>query len=237
VAELSVAALKKLAPGDPFIANFVRRQTVANYLDFLFVLYEDLKELFDRLESNPQHYPDESEDATTQRLVDMLWAMSYGARHDVQAGGHVDLTIERSSKNFRWIGEAKKFRSVTDMREGYLQLATRYRPQANDGAVYGGLIGYLRHLDAAGRVLAWRKHFSGLSVAKSAAVVDCPYRRQLGFHSRHPHAALGIPFFVWHTCVSLSFAPQDKSARGSKKRKVVPAKRPKKAASKRAARR
>ena len=92
--KLTLAKLHTLASNDVFIENLLRRLTVKTYEEFLDVLYDDLMLAVHRLEQNPQHYTEEQEDATTQRLLDILFGMSYTASHDMQSGGNVDVTIE-----------------------------------------------------------------------------------------------------------------------------------------------
>jgi hypothetical protein len=217
--KLTLAKIETLASNDVFIANLLRRIATQTYEEFLDVLYDDLMLAVHRLEQNPQHYREEHEDATTQRLLDILFGMSYTASHDMQSGGNVDVTIEFTQKRMRWIGEAKRFNSVSDMRAGYLQLATRYTPGA--GAVdsaYGGLIGYLRRKNAAGCMDTWKSHFA-TEVETDAKFEPCSRRGSLGFISETSHQALGIPFKVWHLCVVLYFQPQDKSGLAAEKYK------------------
>lgn len=221
----SLAAVQDAAKNDVYVANMLRRITVSTYGEFLDVLYDDVKLVIERLEDNPQNYPDESEDATTQRMADILWGMQYEATHNTQAGGNVDLIVSNVRMKFKWIAEAKKFASVSDMREGYLQLATRYRPgMAPDGVMYGGLIGYIHRPNAAKQIKNWRQSFAGLAVAQGNVLADCARRYALGFNSEHSHQDFGIPLRVWHTCVVLHFAPADKSGRTAKRYKAsVPA--------------
>jgi hypothetical protein len=217
--ELTLATIEAIGSQDVFIGNALRRLRASTYDDFVDVLYDDLRLAVERLEQNPQHYPDEHEDATTQRLLDILFGMSYSASHDAQSGGCVDITVELSRKGFRWIGEAKRFNSVGDMREGYLQLATRYTPgNGSLSATYGGLVGYLRRENSAKCMSSWMEHFK-TDVNAEATISQCSRRGPLGFISEHEHSSLGIPFHIWHFCVSLHFDPQDKSGRTAKKYK------------------
>lgn len=210
----SLELVGELAKQDVFVFNMLRRLTVATYDEFLDVLYDDLKLVIERLEENPQDFPDESEDATTKRIADILWGMQYTAAHDQAAGGNVDLTICLNRLNFKWIAEAKKFKSVTDMREGYLQLSTRYRPgMGSNGVMYGGMIGYLRRPGAAGHMKTWRKALSAVPGAESSVLTDCARRYALAFNSEHAHKDFGVPLRVWHNCVVLTFDPKDRSGR------------------------
>lgn len=214
----SLDRLGELAMHDVFISNMLRRITVTTYDEFLSVLYDDLKLVIERLEENPQDFPDEPEDATTKRIADILWGMQYSASHNLAAGGNVDLTVAITRLNFKWIAEAKKFGSVTDMREGYLQLSTRYKPgMGSNGVMYGGMIGYLRRPNAAAHMKNWRETFPTVPGAETSVLVDCARRYALGFQSEHAHKDFGVPLRVWHNCVVLTFEPQDKSGRAAKR--------------------
>ena len=222
-ASFSMASLVEAAKHDVRLAGLTRRIFASTYEDFLDVLHDDLKLVIERLENNPQDYPDESEDATTKRIADMLWGMQYEASHNLQAGGNVDLTIEMPRRQFKWIAEAKKFSSLTGMNEGYLQLATRYRPGMGSGGVmHGGLIGYLRRPNAVKHMNDWKVAFPALATVSESLLSDCPRRHSLGFISEHGHQDFGMPFRVWHVCVVMHFAPKDKSGRTAKRYKKGP---------------
>lgn len=217
IQNLTMADLDALGTQDAYIANFLRRLRADTYEEFLEVLLDDVKLVIETLEANPQNYPlDEEEDATTQRIVDILTGMNYAASHSKASGGNVDLTVELKRK-FKWIAEAKKFGDVGDMREGFLQLSTRYTPTATSkGRAYGGLIGYIRRPKAAKHVGQWRKEFeSGVGVGGSTS--DCGRRGAFAFISELEHQVLGVPMEVWHTGVALYFDPLDKSGRTAQK--------------------
>lgn len=215
---LTASRLKRLAEEDIFIKNLLQRRLAATMESFLQTLYDDVVAVVSMLEENPHQYVDDTEDQTTQRLVDMLKCMGYTAYHNAQAGGNVDLTVEMTRRNFRWIAEAKKFGDVGDLREGYLQLATRYKPGvAADGVAHGGLLAYLRRPDAKGKMQGWKAHFLTLPIAVASKTTSCGRRGELGFISEHPHRDYGVPLRVWHVCVMLNFEPKDASARSAKR--------------------
>lgn len=215
---LTIETLQVLGTQDIFIANMLRRLTATTYDEFIDVLYDDLKLATERLEQNPQLHADDEEDATTEKLLLILYGFQYQAFHDAQSGGAVDITVELPRRGFKWIGEAKRFRSVADMREGYLQLSTRYKPGSGSlHTVHGGLIGYLRRSHAARHVTEWKEHFKDQFHTDGTVYSQCPRRGPWGFVTEQEHVSLGVPFRVWHFCVALHFDPQDKSARGAKK--------------------
>jgi hypothetical protein len=214
----SLDKVLEIAKHDVFMNNFLRRTMVTTYDEFLNVLYDDIKLVIERLEENPQDFPDETEDATTKRIADILWGMQYSASHNLAAGGNVDLTVAITRLNFKWIAEAKKFGSVSDMREGYLQLSTRYKPSmGSNGVMYGGMIGYLRRPDAATHMKSWREALPLVPGAEKSVLADCARRYALAFQSEHTHKDFGVPLRIWHNCVVLTFQPQDKSGRVAKR--------------------
>lgn len=212
----SLEHILAVAGGDRHVARWIQRELASSHQEFLDILFQDLLFAVERLEQNPQLMVDEGEDQTTQRLADMLAAFGYQATHNTQAGGNVDLTVERVRLSHRWIAEAKRFGDVGDMREGYLQLSTRYRPAlASDGRLHGGMIGYLRRPNAAKCMTGWREHLAEL--IEGCATQDCSRRGPLGFVSSHAHGDYGVPLEVWHVCVVLHFDPQDASGRTAKR--------------------
>jgi hypothetical protein len=219
VIELSADKLRQISEDDYVTRNFLRRRFARTYSDFREALEDDLLSAIQQLELNPQQHPQsDSEDHTTQWIVDVLWGMGYSVSHNAQQGGNVDITVEQQRMNFRWIAEAKKFSDVGDLREGYLQLSTRYRavPDEN-GILHGGLIGYLYRPNPKACMDGWRAHFVE-SVVDSCSVVDCSRRPAFGsFVSEHPHVSLALPLRVWHLCVALHFLPEDASGRSAQK--------------------
>lgn len=214
----TAAQLEVLAQDDLVISNFLQRRLALTYEEFRESLADDLIAIVQQLEENPQVYKDDGEDATTQRIVDMLRMMGYTAHHNAQAGGNVDITVEVTRRNFRWIAEAKIFGDVGDMREGYLQLATRYRAGGGEvSGLYGGLIGYIHRENAAKHMRTWKSHFENLPVAQGVTIAPCTRRGPLGFKSDHLHQDYGLPLNVWHLGVVLHFAPRDLSGRTAKR--------------------
>lgn len=205
-----------LLEADPDTRHFWRRKTVSTYSEFLDVLKDDLLAAVLRLERNPQLHWEESEDETTMHIVDMLSVMGYGASQS-NVGGNVDLVVElQRQQRFMWLGEAKKFGDVGDLREGFLQLSTRYRPQiADDGQLHGGLIAYLRRPNAVKCVKSWREHLP--TVIAGCAIEDCERRGAIGFVSSHAHESTGLPLRVWHVCAVLHHDPLDASGRSAQK--------------------
>lgn len=200
---------------DEYLRGFTDKALATTYDQFISALYKSISTAIEKLEAQSHLIEHEGEDATTARIIMFLEGAGYDATQ-ANRSGNVDIVVKRMQRGFVWIGEAKKYNSVSDLREGYLQLATRYTPgNSNTGISYGGLIGYLRRPNAKSHVDAWRREFGGLEVARDATITDCEYFGPLAFNSEHPHQGTGMPFRVWHICAKLYFYPQDSSGRES----------------------
>ena len=221
--DISLSQLEYLATQDVAFQGAIRRWTVQTYGNFLDVLYDDLSLVIEQLETNCQQYPlDENEDATTQRIVDMLAVMGYSANHNAASGGNVDITVELTRKRWKWIAEAKRFNSTSDLRAGYLQLATRYRPGLPDKQkAHAGLLGYLRRPKASRALTNWQEALRKMPEASGSTFDLCTRRGPMAFYSEHEHEVMGVPFRVWHVCIALHFDPKDKSGLTAKKYKKL----------------
>jgi hypothetical protein len=214
-AGFSIANIRAYGKSDPVIRGFEKRALVCSYSEFVDALYDDIFDAVSYISLSPQHLLKESEDATTHRLMCVLHGKGYRCAQ-ANAGGNIDISVENIALSFRWIGEAKKFESLANLREGYLQLATRYIPGSDEtGIGYGGLIAYLRRPNAAKLMRDWRAEFEKMEVAQDCSIQSCTRLSSLAFNSEHRHESSGLPFRVWHLCVQLFHAPKDKSARAS----------------------
>lgn len=213
----SIANIHAFGEEDPIIRGFRKRSSVETYAQFIDALYDDIRDAVSFISLYPQHFLDESEDATTIRLMGVLHGKGYRC-HQANAGGNIDITIENIKLAYRWIGEAKKFESLPKLREGYLQLSTRYIPGVDEnGTGYGGLIAYLRRPDAAKLMNDWRIEFVKMEAATGCSVQNCTRIPGHAFNSEHKHESSGLPFRVWHLCIQLFHKPKDKSGRESAK--------------------
>ncbi|WP_339091642.1 hypothetical protein [Variovorax paradoxus] len=215
---LTVERLQFLIEEDIYIQGLLERRLARTYSEFLARLRADIALAVQELALNPQLFLNESEDATTARLLLVLKGMGYTADHNNAGGGNIDVTVRQIRRGFRWIAEAKKFDDIGSMRDGFVQLSTRYVPgDDNEGSCYGGMIGYLRRPNAAECMNDWRSHFAEIEQATNAAVEDCELLGPFGFNSSHTHKESGLPLKLWHVCVRLFHGPEDKSAKRSKK--------------------
>jgi hypothetical protein len=213
----SISDIHAYGQDDPYIRGFMKRASVETYAQFIDALYDDIRDAISFISLSPQHFLKESEDATTIRLMGVLIGKGYRC-HQTNAGGNIDISVENIKLAYRWIGEAKKFESLSKLSEGYLQLATRYIPGVDEnGTGYGGLIAYLRRPNAAKLMIDWQNEFKAMDVANGCSIQSCTRLPGLAFNSEHMHEGSGLPFRVWHLCVQLFHHPKDKSARGSAK--------------------
>lgn len=214
----SYDAIKALAAGDPVIAGFFNRHWATSYDDFLSALYDDIREGVVEIVKVKHLIVDEGEDSTTTKLQLFLKGMGYACSFTV-SGGNVDIEVRRNS--FSWIGEAKRYTQVSAVKEGFLQLTTRYAPPINgSGIAYGGLLAYLRLPDAKGKMDDWKEALKkSFPNASDCAFSDCTRFGPLGFYSEHVHESYGTPFRVWHVCVPLHHDPKDKSGKATKARR------------------
>jgi hypothetical protein len=219
---------QKLIASNPMQANFFRRTFADTYDGFVDVFYDDLDLVVSQLESNPQLYRDDGEDKLTGIIVSNLVLMGYAASHGTTGGGAKDFTVIGKNPTWTWIGEAKIFDSVANLREGFLQLITRYR-NSNAIKARGGFLAYTFRPKAAALLKGWTEEAQKMGL-DNLKVTDCSRRPGLAFHTEHDHEATGLPFDVRHLAVALYFQPKDKSGRTAKKFKATAAKPAKAAA-------
>lgn len=194
--------------------RFLARYSVLNNVEFVEALYDELDSIIVEIERNRQARQDDSEDRLTLEIVTCLNQLGYLAEHNAQSGGNVDITVSHYLEDFRWLGEAKWFNNVGDMREGMLQLVTRYAI-GSPSQDQGGLVGYLKRPNASKCMGDWNKELQTMGL-KELQLDDCQRRPQIAFYSRHLHETSGLPYRVRHVCVMLHHDPQDKSGRRSK---------------------
>lgn len=210
-----------LVQHNPVLKNMVRQQYVATYEEFVELLYETLDCAISQLQENPQHHQSDDEDALTDKIISLLRMAGYSATHGTSGGGSKDLTVRWRNPQWSWIGEAKKYRSLADVREGFLQLTTRYR-NADPLYTQGGLLAYTYRPNAAKLLSEWMSEAANVAETtevklENFRVEDCLTRPKLAYTSYHDHVASGLQCKIRHIAVVLYHHPEDKSARKSKK--------------------
>jgi len=201
---------------DPIHKNMIRRALARTYEEFVDVLYDDLDFAISGLELNPQFHQNSDEDTISQFIIQGIRGY-YRVTQGATGGGNKDITVEGRERNWMWIGEAKIYKSITDLREGWLQLTTRYKhvdPAKNAAA----LLAYTFRPDAITHLSTWRAALRGQKI-ENYKENDCARRTRLAFYSIHKHQDSGYDMPIRHIAINLSFAPKDKSARKSKKYK------------------
>jgi hypothetical protein len=218
---VSLAAFYDKAKHNPVTRNMVRLYYVESYEEFIEIFNEVLDFAIAKLQENPQHHQEDSEDALTVKLMNLLEMAGFSVTTGTTGGGNKDLTVRCLNPDWTWIGEAKKFNSLTDLREGFLQLTTRYR-NANPLYARGGLIAYTLRPQAAVLLKEWMAEAA--NVANDATVKlekfrveDCKLRPKLAYTSFHIDVASGLECQIRHMAVVLMHLPDDKSGRSAKK--------------------
>lgn len=204
---------------DKVLARLIRLRVATNkndYDGFVDCLYEQIDHIFSSFQAAPQRRCNDSEDKITDDLVVNLRTAGFDANHDQDSGGHVDVTVKAG--DLTWIGEAKIYRQINDIYEGFLQLTTRYRPASGnfDHNKAGMLIYLTTKPNAKAQIDTWRAHIRSKNI-DGYQDRDCPKNR-LAFHSEHTHEVSGLPFFIRHMPLMLYHQPQDKSGRSRKTR-------------------
>lgn len=195
--------------------NFVARMFAKTFDEFVDVLHQDIDEVIKAIESNPQRHAVEDEDGLTYFIATMLKQRYYRTCQGATRGGSVDLTVEGRHEDFVWTSEAKIFHSLSNLREGFLQLHTRYSP-ANLLHDKSGLLIYIRRPDAAGLMRTWRSEMPKLDF-DDIETADCSLRPGLAFVSTHKSTRSGLPATTRHISVSVYQDPLDKSGLNAKK--------------------
>ncbi|WP_155633062.1 MULTISPECIES: hypothetical protein [Burkholderia cepacia complex] len=181
------------------------RAGAETYEEFVSVLYRDLDEIFQRLESSRPVYYKASEDAITTAIVHQLKMASYVANHDADNNGHCDLVVEsRHNQKFKWLGEAKIDRGPTYDWGGWLQLTHRYS-NAAPGSDHGGLLLYMRDEDAAKRLATWAQHLN--DHGHLCTFEDANGRGILAFSTETKDPGSGTQYKIRHMAVSLFHQP------------------------------
>jgi hypothetical protein len=195
--------------------NFVPRMQAKTFDEFVRVLHLDLDEIIKSMESNPQHHASDDEDTLSYFVASMLTRHQYRANRGVTRGGNVDVTVEGRRDDFVWTAEAKIYRSLTAVREGFLQLQTRYSPAdlVNDSC---GLLIYIKKPDAATLLHEWRVELQKMGF-EEMVTEDCPIRPRLAFLSSHKSRRSGLQSKTRHMSISLFQDPLDKSGLSAQK--------------------
>jgi hypothetical protein len=181
-------------------------------------LYDELDLVIIELETNPQFYYDDSEDDITHHVVSMLKMRNYLASQGTASGGSVDITVSAHDPSWTWIGEAKIYKTIDNLREGFLQLTTRYR-NANPNFAARGLLAYTKREDPAGLLKDWEDEVTKQNLG-GFTLDNCTRRGKLAFYTTHIDKSSGLPVKIRHCAICLYHLPEDKSGRTAQKYKA-----------------
>lgn len=188
-----------------------------SFEDFVNTLYKDIDIAIIELESNCQLMQQDSEDKLSAFIVSQLKRAGHNASLGTTGGGNKDITVLGKAPSWSWIGEAKKYNSISNLHEAFLQLATRYK-NVDVTKAKGGILAYILRPDAKKLMSEWQSNVSNTKTElDNLTFTPCKQRPQMAFYTSHNHSSSGLPFTIKHMGVALHFAPQDKSARASKK--------------------
>jgi len=204
------AILAEFGPGG---ARMLQRISAASYRQFVKALHHDIEAILVDMERNRERFLEFSEDQLTFHISSILIERGYTASCGRQQSGSVDLTVQRIAKGYVWTAEAKIYKQLDNIREGFLQLSTRYSPGDFEEAHTGMLI-YVQTANALEKLQTWRSDVTG---RPNTTVRDAVTRPQLSFESIQVHDTSGLEFEVKHWIVALYFKPQDKSGRTAKR--------------------
>jgi len=148
-----------------------------------------------------------SEDGLSNIICTILSTIGIDAKHDVKRGGHVDITVEDHATNFLWIAEAKIHRGASWTDAGFLQLTTRYGRSMRGRDHAEILIYHLEGSKPSAAILSdWKEHieqnYEHVSVVGDHIVPD------LYFRTEHACNGSGLPYYVRHTIVPMTHAPE-----------------------------
>lgn len=212
----TVADALRLLAKDDMLAGYLASLKVTSYEGFVENLYNHIHRSISSLENFKHFIEHESEDATTARIIMYLEGAGFKARQQ-SAGGNVDIYVDNLEQGYKWVGEAKKYDSVTSIAEGFKQLTTRYSFGTDkSGRGHGALIGYLRRPNSKHHIDEWKKTIQNLPEATKVQFSDCTRRAPFAFISEHEHQTSGYAYETWHICVQLHVDPKDSSGVNSK---------------------
>ncbi len=206
--KLSLENLNSFSDDVVGIGNFANRMLAGTYEEFISVLYDDIDKIVSKMEENPELLIKTSEDALTIQIINSLHFMGYDSSHETKIGGHADLVVKKPIKNWLWIGEAKIHKDYAWLLKGFNQLTTRYST-GNDNNCQGGLLIYIRNINAKNVMDKWKEHLEKQDDIEELKITPCP-NNSLSFYSSHNHQRTGLEFKVRHVPLVLCFKPQDK---------------------------
>ena len=205
IENLTLKQLSEEAKILPEIAHFASRVLADTYDKFIKILYQDIDQIIQVIQENPELRKNDEEDRLTIEIVGNLRRSGYKASHDTKVGGHTDLLVQHSN-GYKWIGEAKIRRGNSNLWEGFLQLTERYSI-CDSNQKDGGMLIYIKVAHANQVMKDWQDHLEQKNLVEYQKHL-CP-KNEISFYSKHMHTKSGLLFTVRHMPILLYFNPQD----------------------------
>jgi len=199
--------LRQIEAFDPFTTRFITRRLANTYDKFVEILYEDIDEIIQYIQENPELRKGDIEDRVTIEILGNLRHQGYDASHDTKIGGHTDLLV-KNNKGYKWIGEAKIHDGNAYLWGGFMQLTERYSI-GDDRQKDGGMLIYLKISDADKVMKNWENYLASQNL-QDYEHHPCS-KNSLYFFSKYKHTKSGLIFTVRHMIILLYFNPQDSS--------------------------
>ena len=203
--DCSFKNIKSLSEFIPELADFISRYKPESYEEFLENLYIDIDRIIKLIQEDAEIRKKDSEDRLTVEIRNMLVSRGYLVSHDEMIGGHADLVVR--TRDYVWIGEAKKHNDYEWLWKGFNQLTTRYTI-GDTNQNNGGLLIYVFGQNANLVMKKWQEFLTKQSLPDYSCE-PCK-KRELAFFSKHTHDKSGLPFRVRHMPILLYFSPQDR---------------------------
>lgn len=198
--------LEQLASQNRAIGTLLRIIKVTCPTTFSNAVIEAISEWIEDATRQAHLYRGLKEDQITLFLITHLKASGFDATHDTANGGHCDVVVKHS-KGYIWLAEAKIHDGPRYIKDGYLQLTSRYAHGTHSSPV-GGLLIYIFKPNAKKFLDEWREALDKEFSAKGHKTQDCPSGNKLVFISDLTNERSGLPYQVNHFAVPLFFSPR-----------------------------
>ncbi|MCU1176660.1 histone H1-like repetitive region-containing protein [Stenotrophomonas maltophilia] len=167
------------------------------------------------LGTNPKLKQTKKEDELTEFVIAHMLGLGFDARLDSMVGGHCDMVVSFNG-DYKWLAEAKIYKSHSWVWQGYQQLATRYQP-GDPYSSGGGMLIYCFKPDTVAQMLKWQRYMKSQDSAllfPSGQVLPIAGM----FYSQHGSPRSGLAQTVAHFAVPLNWAPATKAKKTKAKK-------------------
>ena len=189
--------------GEKAVVEHFEKKYPQSYESFLKTVHVCVDKAVVEAQRAAQYLFDASEDLITTFIVSNLRSQLLDAEHDSDSGGHVDIFIEDTDKQYSWAAEAKIDTDWSWIEGGVGQLMDRYA-EGTVGRDQGGLLIYIKTEKGATQVAEWRARVVAKYSAKQGFIdADCPTRGAYAFFSECVFPKTGRPFRIRHVGVLL----------------------------------